>query len=139
MWKISLKDGKTGYRVGRNICKLPDEGLASRIYNGLSKSNRKNTNNPFRKMSRRDEDCISGEKILNDGVKKAHGMMFNINQPSEKCKLKPPGTFTTRMVKIKKTVTMLIACEDVEKLDCSYMAGESVRECSRSGRQLGGL
>lgn len=53
-------------------------------------------------MSRRDEDCISGKKILNDGVKKAHGMMLNINQPSEKCKLKPPGTFTTRMVKIKK-------------------------------------
>lgn len=64
------------------IFKLPDEGLASRIYNRLSKSNRKNTNNPFRKMSRRDEDYISAKKILNDDVKKAHEMMFNITQPS---------------------------------------------------------
>ena len=90
-------------------------------------------------MSWRDEDYISAKKILNDDVKKAHEMMFNITQPSEKCKLKPPGTITTRMVKIKKTVMMLIACEDVKKLDCSYMSGENVRECSRSGKQLGGL
>ena len=56
--------------MGRNIGKLPDEGLASRTYNGLSKFNRKNTNNPFRKMSRRDEDYISLKKILNEDVKK---------------------------------------------------------------------